>query len=445
MTWPVEIRDDPDHAEGGHALIVFEGARGPAGPATLLIQPLTEGFVYAGPRHVDAVGEATERGLLFAVGGGVLDRLEPGIAVALSVQGSGIAAELLWPELTPLRLTTRRTGMRAGVRRVVATDSGPPSRGKPPVLGTPDRPPIRPSDGAYKAPVRNGNATATTETAAGRTDKAEAQTDAVTLRPDPVIVRIPPVETVTPITLPADLLKADRPGRSLDSVPGGTLPDTVPGSDAAGEAPPTPDPNRTADRLAGDADRSTGPVPAAGWRGSAVAALTVLAFCLGAGATGAVWFTRPAPAPVTKTVTVTPSLPSPYDLLHTLSDRSPLGVPVDMADAGGFLKRSRIAGSESESRFWRQWATRAMLETRANGAAATLSDFATDLARAHADQPTLAAARFLWEMAALADDCAASDNIGRALGIDGNPESADKTTWQKRARDCRAKANSGPH
>ena len=404
----LDIRDDPDHPEGGHALVLFPGAAGPTGAATLLIEPLTDGFVYSGPRQIEALGERTERGLLFAIGGGLLDTLPPGVAVTLLVRGTTLEADVLWPALTPLRAMSRRTGVRAGgPRRSVA--QGPATGARPgPRLG----------GGAQPDPA-----------------PAEAPADAASeILPAPTAATLAAAAIVPPASIATVAFVGPDPGAvRADAAPEADLRTDEHAVNPASSSPVRPSVH----------DRPPPAPQSARWRLPAVAAL---AFCAGITVPVALAWMRPPPAPAVKIVSVTPQLPSPYDVLHSLSDLSPRGTPVELAESDKFMTRSHLAKSAEEKSIWREWATRVLLETKANGAAATLSDFATDLAMAHVDQPTLAAARFLWEMAALAEDCAAMDNIALALATDGDPGGAGQiTTWRARAARCRSRPKTGPH
>ena len=354
-------------------------------------------------------GEVTDTGLVYALADGALDQLAPGVAVALSVQGTGIAADVLWPELTPLRIVTRRTGIRAaGPRRVVAqggsTAASPPVRPEPLQAPKPKQP---------EGPLR----------------RPEPDTDFAD----------PPAEPGPP--------PPKRPGPTIDVSAPPTLPDVVPTTTEdvarAGGSVPVEDAPANADDKASipihDEPRRPASGPAAGWRMPAVAAVAVAAFCAGAAASGAAFLMRPAHVETT-------ALPSPYDLLHALPEQSPDGTPVDMADAGDFLLRGRSAKTAEDGSFWRRWAMRSMLETNAGGSAATLSDFAVELARTHTDPPTLAAARFLWELATLGQDCTAMQNIATALGVGGDKaKAAEIAAWQDREQQCRSRPSSAPN
>ena len=397
MSPEVDVRDDPGHPEGGHALIVFRGATGPAGPARLTIEPLTEGYTYPGPRQIDTVGQATEEGLQYAVGGGQLDRLEAGIAAALSIEGTDLEAELLWPRLTPMRAAPRRLPVKSsGQRRVVVGGGQDAERPATLVANRPAGTPHVVDQGLGEA-----SSQARESTAARPLMTEQAGRDRI---------------DVTPERKAPDAQPLRMPERLVSELPADQ-----------GTAQDRPDLDRREPRRQ--------------W--AALAAAALLGCGAGAAAVGAVWFTRPGPQPVTLTADV--SLPSPYAMLHDLSDRSPRGTRVEMGDWTTFLARSRSSGGTAEeSSFWRKWAARALLETKANGAAATLSDFATDLARAHVDQPTFAAARFLWEMAAIAEDCSAMDNIAAATAADSTAAVSDQAkTWHERARQCRDRTTPG--
>lgn len=383
MTVAVEVRDDPDHPEGGHALVLFRGTAKPDVPATLVIEPLTEGFDYRGPRRLKAEGRATPEGFEIPVGPDVLAALPPGIAVSLGLAGSGREADIRWPTLAQKAAEPRRQAIKAPTRRVVVTGGGAS-------LKTSSAAPKRqdPPDGASDAP-----------------------------KPQ------------------------DEPDRGDTPRDGGASNATVGGAGGA---------SGTVVALQPPADPAKPPIldvppVRAGWRTGSVAAAALLAFLAGAGGVGTAWFLRaPPPPPSTVVGPTLAALPSPYDMLNELTDHSPRGIHVDPREAKGFRLRGDGAETPQEARFWHGWAARDVLTAKNNDVAATLSDWATDLARGDgakspADAPALAAARFLWEMAALASDCSAMENIAAALSRDGQAGTGRQAAvWRDRATLCRA-------
>ena len=417
MTVAIEVRDDPEHPEGGHALILFRDAPDPGGEVTLLVDPLTEGFDYRGPRRIDVSGRATPDGFEIGVGPEVVSALPPGIATSLGLAGSSLFADVRWPILAQKAAEPRRRVIATQTRRIVVTGTGaattsPPRRLEP-------------------APARLSN--------------------------DPVRVPDPPkpLDPRTPIGLTKPPHRqppaSTGDGRQVDSEP-------MPEPKSRETAPPKTGGRGALENGSGDAGgalvREPTEVPerlkpsireprpaAGGWRTGSVAAVALLAFIVGAGGVGGFWFSRPTPV---AEPAVMPALPSPYAMLSTLSDRSPGGVRVDAREAKEFRLRGDKAKSPEEADFWHEWATKNLLTGKTGDAAATLSDFATGLASGHGvaggrDAPAFAAARFLWEMAALASDCAAMDNIAAALSRGGQPGTdPEASVWRDRAKLCRS-------
>ena len=128
-------------------------------------------------------------------------------------------------------------------------------------------------------------------------------------------------------------------------------------------------------------------------------------------------------------------------MLADLPSRSPDGVEVKASEGAKFRERGERAGSVAEAQFWRRWAMRALLDSHTNDAAAVLDDFATTVATSPKADTNAVAARFIWELAALGNDCAAMDNIAAALSLPGAPGAPDASdaisTWEKRAESCR--------
>jgi hypothetical protein len=159
------------------------------------------------------------------------------------------------------------------------------------------------------------------------------------------------------------------------------------------------------------------------------------AFALGGGAG---YFlphaTNVAPV-VVQTDTKAPSL---FDTLAQLPDRSPKGSQAPSNDMRTLLMKGKDATDDAERAFWHERAARTMLQTKDNGVARTLSELGSGLANAGAPVRDLTTARTLWELGAVADDCAAMDNI--AMSLSGAPNAApnpDADTWRARAKTCR--------
>jgi hypothetical protein len=153
---------------------------------------------------------------------------------------------------------------------------------------------------------------------------------------------------------------------------------------------------------------------------------------------GGIWALAPVPVVPAQDASAEIRLPSPYDMLSSLGDRSPAGKPLRIEQQAQFLTIGRQAPNPEEASFWKRWAARAMLENRGRGVAATLSDFATEIANTYSDESGLAAARFLWEMAALSQDCAAMHNIAASLTASSAANSELVRKWNDLARRCTA-------
>lgn len=387
MSTTAEVQDDPDRPQGGHALIRFGGPSRPPGPVVLDIECLTEGFDYRGPRQVTSERRDTPSGGVIAIGPDVTSRLSPGISVALTLLGEGLRSEVLWPVLTPVRLAATPSPIRPSARpRVVAVPSG---HDKVPQKGAVD---VDGRTGPSEPPLTSGPVRAVTSVGSDDAKTPEA-----------------------PITPPVSV--------TTSSTADGTIRDKQPARDD-GPAP--------TDRLEGAV---TDPVrKPSGLGATAVLGVALLAFACGVGLTALFFTFRPSTLASRPT-----ALPSPYAMLSRLADRSPQGTPVRTVPSDGFLARGRKAKSPDEGAFWRQWAARALVENRKTGAAATLSDFATDLANtADAGPPEVLAARFLWEFAAVGRDCAAMDNIIAASEPGGPaPDPATVEAWRGRVQQCR--------
>jgi hypothetical protein len=176
-----------------------------------------------------------------------------------------------------------------------------------------------------------------------------------------------------------------------------------------------------------------------GRRSPILVATGLVAFLAGAGVVGLLWaLSPPAPPPNVELGHV--ALPSPYEALNSLADKSPSGTKVEADQGAQFLERGRKAGDGREMSFWKKWAMRSMLRSNRSGAAATLSEFANDLASSHrpSDYSASAAARFVWEMAAVGCDCTAMEHIAKSLEESGGPDNLSLAqTWRSRSQQCR--------
>ena len=384
MSAGVSIEDDPDNPVGGHARVTFRGVTPPAARATLLIEALTEGFDYRGPQRVESAVSPVDGGIALRIGPDVVGALKQGLAVNLAIEGTGKGFDVLWPELTPPRAEPRRSALSTGKKRRVLAEEGNPG--------------LRPQ----QTPVQ------------------------VT---PPVLPRTPVVEEQLPHTP-----EKDEPRDAAVTVP---LAEPV---DAKTSTPPTVLEAPVEDAKV--ADKQAKRAKSAGWSLPRVAAVGAVAFGAGAGSIALMAWPKPTPLPTIEAKGDL-ALPSPYAMLADLPTRSPEGEDVKASDSARFRERGERAGSVAETQFWRRWAMRSLLDSRANNAAAVLDDFATTLATSPKADGNVAVARFIWELAAIGNDCAAMDNIAAALSLPGSPDASDAiATWQKRAESCRRHATS---
>jgi hypothetical protein len=377
MTVTAAIRDDPAYPEGGHALIVVQGVDVPAGPFTLRIEPLDDSVVYLGPKQVSGTSRNGGDGLELAVGPDVVMHLQPWTSVNLSLVGADIHVEVRWPSLRLPAAPSKVRVVRPTKVRTVVEPASTKAASAPPTQPAP-----APFSTATPTPV--------------------APVPAATPAPIPAATPAP-FPTVTPAPSPAA-----TPVLSME----------------APAAPTTTQRTLTRERR--------------GISGRAAAMISIGAFSLGAGSALAGWvlyWGPPWQSP--KIVRADTNLPSPYEMLTKLSDRSPAGKLVSQVKADQYIQLGRTANSAAEGDFWSEWATKSMLESRKKGVAATLGDFANDVANSTQEQ-RLPAARFLWEMAAIAKSCVAMDHIATSLAIDGDPANQAKAEiWRAREKQCR--------
>lgn len=120
----VVVEDDPDHPEGGHALVVWEGASRAPG---LVDMTLESADARAGLRLRATQVPATEsaRGVAVAIGPDIVERVPAHTPMLLRLPDINLAAEVHWPALRPLwkRATKRRTAAdRPIVDKAATTD-----------------------------------------------------------------------------------------------------------------------------------------------------------------------------------------------------------------------------------------------------------------------------------------------------------------------------------
>jgi hypothetical protein len=376
MTVTAAIRDDPAYPEGGHALIVLQGVDVPAGPFTLRIEPLDDSVEYFGPRQVTGTSRSGGDGLELSVGPDVVMHLPPWTSVNLSLVGTDVHVEVRWPSLTLPPAPSKVRVVRPTKVRTIVEPASTKVSSAPPTQPTPT--PFSP---------RTETPTVVTPVPAGTPTPSAPTTPA----PSPVVT--PPV--------------------SEEEKPAAAAPTT------------TPQPTLTPERR--------------GISGRAAAMISIVAFALGAASALAGWVLYWGPPwQPPKIVQTDTNLPSPYEMLSKLPDRSPAGTLVSQVKADQYLQLGRAASSAAEGDFWSEWATKSMLESRRKGVAATLGDFANDVANSTQERQRLPAARFLWEMAAIAKSCVAMDHIATSLSIDGDPASqAQAKVWRAREKQCR--------
>jgi hypothetical protein len=293
-----EVLEDPAHPEGGHALVILQGVSVPAGEATLVVEPLTEGVDYRGPKEVAITASATQRGLEFGIGPDIVSNLPPGVAVSLTLREADLSTELLWPTLRPLRAAATRARVSTKARRVVveATERKPSAPAGKASNG--ERPP---------SPLQAKEAAA--EAVNGRDGNGASP----------------------PPSPPSALLSGE-----IAAVEGKDIPQAAP---LATRHEP----------VLQSLLSPPGTEPKEKRRGSSPLLLVttgVLAFLAGAGAVGLLWaFSPPPPVPRPEASLSEVRLPSPFESLSSLTDQSPGGSRVKIDDQLQFLQRGRQASS----------------------------------------------------------------------------------------------------
>jgi hypothetical protein len=382
MTLVARVIDDPDHPEGGHAWLFVAGLEARAAPTRIAFASLTDGFEYAGPREIAAEGLRDGDETKFALGPAVVGALPPGVAVLVALPDYDAEIEMRWPTLTPPRAAAKRRPVRqTAPRAVVEAVSTPKAPKLTPKSGTPespDVPEIVETPKLIETPKEDASAKVEDEIDL----KTEPARDEVKTAPEPK-----PLETL------------QQP------------PET--------KAQP----------------RDVAPARARGIGWLAASLVWLVAFALGGGA----GYFLPHPTSVTPVVAQTDTkAPSLFDTLAQLPDRSPKGSQAPSNDMRALLMKGEDATDDAERAFWRERAARTMLQTKDNGVARTLSELGSGLANAGAPVRDLTTARTLWELGAIADDCAAMDNIAMSLSAAPNaPPNPEADTWRERAKTCR--------
>jgi hypothetical protein len=404
----VEIANDIQHPEGGHALIRFRGATGPLGPARLQIEPLTEGVAYDGPRDAEVVGTADADGVTYAVAGGALDKLETGVPVTLSIAGTSLTAQVVWPELPTLRAPPQPRVRVPPPRRTVVERVAERATG--------ERPPAPESEAAGGEPRP-----------APEVGPAE----------DPGAATAPPAPPPALDDRKIAAFWGDRETAAALAAGRAEAPPPRPEIAGSGAVAALPRERSLVERSAVSRGNAT-------LVGAGVTAGVIVGLLLGTGVAR-----QPLqPAPPSAGVGRAPAsahlnLLSPYHLLHDLPSRSPEGFAVEERDPIALLRRASSAKSDAEKEFWVHWAMRAALEQpdgRPAAQAIVLNYFAAALAKGQTDPTQLAIAEFLWEMAAVGNDCVAMSDIAVALRASGDSADAGTAaTWQARSQQCQAK------
>ncbi len=414
MTVAASLRDDPDHPEGGHALILLSGAEVPSGEVKVSIEPLDDTPGYRGPIQVMATPRVTNGGVELPIGPTAVDAIAPGTSVSLSVLGSNIYVETLWPTLTPLRQPTKRKPLlRTRPREVVQPASAPHARGGR--LGT---------DG-NNAPAINEDRINEERTNGGGSGEPPPL-DAMLARPHRASSQEeqPSNESETP--------------RRQDEARDQKARDEKPHEDKKTPPPaPLDKPARLAEQQPHRLNRPL------------AAAIALSAFILGVIVTASMWIWDPdlldlqgGRHAIRRLCPTAIKLPSPYEILTKLANSSPAGKTISQMDPGQYLEQGKKARTLEESYFWTGWATRSLLENKQNHVGATF-----ERTYAHPTSPVERqsdntkqgcgyAARFAREMAAVAKDCEAMDNIAKIPpGSVADEKTAD--AWRERATKCK--------
>lgn len=118
----VEIVEDTQRPEGGHAIIRLRGLNVLPSPSDYKIEPVdglanmteTSDWPLGARQPVEA--RVTEQGVELVAGPDVVEspHLLPGTPVVISIPAAGIEAEVLWPTVTPLARTERRPVIAVG-------------------------------------------------------------------------------------------------------------------------------------------------------------------------------------------------------------------------------------------------------------------------------------------------------------------------------------------
>ncbi len=145
----VAIVEDPGSPGGGYALIRIAGVTDPSGDASFWLRRVGYDRNNLGPhgwqspecrlRPVEVQGGPD--GVELLIGPEVVDVLEVGMPIELSIPAFGVRARLIWPDIPPSILADTGRGGRLGFaeRRAVEPDAAPPPRRPaPPPPAEPD-------------------------------------------------------------------------------------------------------------------------------------------------------------------------------------------------------------------------------------------------------------------------------------------------------------------
>lgn len=131
MSVSVSIFDDPAATEGGRATMRFLGATTNSPDDVLTIEVLTDGVDYAGPKRIPVAVIPVSDGVEVSVVPELINSMPPDVSVAVGLQNAGVAADVIWPALTPARKKKRNTIRTRMPREVVDEGHIPPINDKP--------------------------------------------------------------------------------------------------------------------------------------------------------------------------------------------------------------------------------------------------------------------------------------------------------------------------
>ncbi|MBV8567169.1 MAG: hypothetical protein JO273_17085 [Methylobacteriaceae bacterium] len=438
----VTVVDDPAHPEGGHGLIVWGGLDTLPSEATLAIEAIDESLGLSLTAARPLATKPGPDGLEIAVGPEIVENVPAGTQVTVTIPQIRAEADVLWPALTPLMRPRPRAGpVMRKPRRVVEPGSGggklrtpPPALGGVGVREVEEAPPPERAPPERVSPERAlpGEVSAE-ETAFAVPGKEEylwekvADADAAPVAPTEPDRKEAAVEVVPK---PASDVVAEPKDEAQTEV-----------IEKIEEAPPTAL-ETIQEPLPRELPREQKPVEPAPRGPRRTAAILGVIIALGVGGAGG-WLARPMlgdrPIPATSSPEV--AMASPYEMLMGLGNVSPRGVPVKEQKYEGQYWADGISMGKKDAEegdFWKKWAARSELTHVPLRLEKTLISFANAIGRSRADAPGIAAARFLWEIAAMAGDCTAMRNLASthhtlAAGSNTAPavDTVEAARWQR--------------